>query len=198
MNANASHIRRLALTGMMTAVVFASNYAEILLPIPIGGTPRFTLANIACVLAGLLLGPVGGAASGLGSALYDLTFPAYAPECWLTFINKGAMGLVAGLVVLSAVKLGRGRRPEAGCTYPWYLLSAVLGCVAYYALYFAKSIWYNGMLIEGLSFQASLAILPLKAWTSVFNAAVAVIVAPPLAVALHKALGRSGLLPKVA
>lgn len=189
--------RTLALTGMMAAVVFASNYAQIILPIPIGGTPRLTLANIACVLAGLILGPIGGLASGLGSALYDLTFPAYAPECWITFINKGAMGFVAGLVVLLLLR-GREDTDRTAFRYSRYTLAAVLGCVAYYLLYFTKSIWYNGMLVEGLTFQAALAILPLKAWTSVFNAAVAVVVAPPLAAALHTALKKSGLLPRLA
>ena len=50
------------------------------MPIAIGGRTSFTLANIMCCLSGLLLGPVGGFASGLGSAIYDLTNPAYAPE----------------------------------------------------------------------------------------------------------------------
>ena len=90
--------RKLALLGVMTAFVFASNYARIVMPIAIGGTTAFTLANILCCMSGLILGPVGGLAAGLGSAIYDLTFPAYAAECWITFINKGAMGLVAGLI----------------------------------------------------------------------------------------------------
>ena len=59
----------------------------------------FTLANIMCCLSGLLLGPVGGVASALGSALYDLTNPAYAAECWITFITKGIMGMVAGFAM---------------------------------------------------------------------------------------------------
>ena len=99
--------QRLALLGMMTALVFAGNYARIVLPVPVGGVPSFTLANIACVLSGLLLGPVGGLASGLGSALYDLTNPVFAPECWLTFLTKGAMGLGAGLVAALCVFCGQ-------------------------------------------------------------------------------------------
>ena len=91
--------RTLAFLGMMTALVFASNYARIIMPIAIGGRTSFTLANIVCVLSGLLLGPIGGLASGLGSALYDLTNPLYAAECWITFLTKGVMGLVAGLLV---------------------------------------------------------------------------------------------------
>ena len=92
--------RRLAYLGLMAALVFASNYARITLPIALGGQTSFTLANIVCCLCGLLLGPVGGLASGLGSALYDLTNPLYAAECWITFLTKGTMGLVAGLAAL--------------------------------------------------------------------------------------------------
>ena len=97
MKKNAMNPHRLAVLAMMTAVVFAVNFPRIIIPLPTGET-SFTLANIACVLSGMLLGPLGGLASGLGSALYDLTNPIFAPECWLTFLTKGAMGLAAGLV----------------------------------------------------------------------------------------------------
>ena len=100
MNRNEKNVNKLTMLGMMTALVFVSNYLRITMPIAIGGRTSFTLANIMCCLSGLLLGPVGGFASGLGSAIYDLTNPAYAPECWITFLTKGVMGLVAGLRLL--------------------------------------------------------------------------------------------------
>ena len=96
MNRNEKNVNKLTMLGMMTALVFVSNYLRITMPIAIGGRTSFTLANIMCCLSGLLLGPVGGFASGLGSAIYDLTNPAYAPECWITFLTKGVMGMVAG------------------------------------------------------------------------------------------------------
>ena len=86
MKENRFSVQKLALLGMMTALVFAGNYARIIMPIAIGGRTSFTLANILCCLSGLLLGPAGGLASGLGSALYDLTNPLYAAECWITFL----------------------------------------------------------------------------------------------------------------
>ena len=92
MEQNKRNINKLTMLGMMTALVFVSNYLRVTMPIAIGGRTSFTLANIMCCLSGLLLGPVGGAASGVGSALYDLTNPAYAPECWITLITKGVMG----------------------------------------------------------------------------------------------------------
>ena len=178
--------RKLAFLGMMTALVFASNYARIIMPIAIGGRTSFTLANIVCVLSGLLLGPIGGLASGLGSALYDLTNPLYAAECWITFLTKGVMGLVAGLLV-------RRQAREGELSYARCLAGAVCGCLAYYVLYFAKSFFYDGLLVEGLQPGVALAALPLKIPASVFNAAVAISAAPPLALALQAALKRSGL-----
>lgn len=178
--------RRLAVLGMMTALVFASNYARITMPIAIGGKTSFTLANIVCCLSGLLLGPIGGLASGLGSVLYDLTNPLFAPECWITFITKGIMGLAAGLVVKSSLE-------EDKLTYPRGLAGAVTGCIAYYVLYFFKCFAYDGLLIEGLQPAVALGILPLKVPASIFNASVAIIAAPPLALAIRAALKRSGL-----
>lgn len=186
--------QRLAFLGMMTALVFAGNYARIVMPVPVGGVPSFTLANILCVLSGLLLGPVGGLASGLGSALYDLTNPLWAAECWITFLTKGAMGLMAGV----AVSAGR-RGPEAGkATYGRYLLSAVAGCLTYYMLYYLKDFFYNGMLVGGLQPQAAAVTLLALVPTSLFNGGVAVIAAPPLALAIREALKRSGLRLKTA
>lgn len=178
--------RKLVLLGMMAALVFASNYARIIMPIAIGGNTSFTLANIVCCLSGLILGPVGGLASGLGSALYDLTNPLFAAECWITFLTKGAMGLVAGLAVKGALDRDR-------LTYRRSLLGSALGCAAYYILYFTKCFLYDGILLEGLPPIVALGILPLKVPASMFNAAVALIAAPPLALAIRRALRNSGL-----
>lgn len=139
MNRNEKNVNKLTMLGMMTALVFVSNYLRITMPIAIGGRTSFTLANIMCCLSGLLLGPVGGFASGLGSAIYDLTNPAYAPECWITFLTKGVMGMVAGLAMKDRETPAYGR-----CT-----VSAALGCVAYYILYFFKSFAYDGLLMGG-------------------------------------------------
>ena len=174
---------RIAMLAMMTAVVFVSNYLRIIVPLPTGET-SFTLANILCVLSGLLLGPIGGLASGLGSALYDLTNPVFAPECWLTFLTKGAMGLGAGLVV------GRAQYEER-LGYPRCLSAALVGCLVHYALYFAKSLLYDNILVGGLPFAAAAALLPLKIPASLFNGAVAVAAAPPLCLAIRAALKRA-------
>ena len=186
--------QRLALLGMMTALVFAGNYARIVLPVPVGGVPSFTLANILCVLSGLLLGPVGGLASGLGSALYDLTNPLWAAECWITFLTKGAMGLVAG----AAAFAGRRSWEAKPAAYGRCLMAAAAGCLAYYVLYYLKDFFYNGMLIGGLQPQAAAVTLLALIPTSIFNGGVAIVAAPPLALAVREALKRSGLRLKMA
>lgn len=185
MNENFS-VRKLALLGMMAALVFASNFARVTMPIAIAGRTSFTLANIFCCLSGLLLGPVGGLASGLGSALYDITNPLFAAECWITFLTKGAMGLVAGLVAAGELKRDR-------LTYSRALTGSILGCGVYYILYFTKSFLYDGLLIGGLRPAVAAAVLPAKIPASIFNAAVAILAAPPLAIAIRAALKRSGL-----
>ena len=177
--------QRLVLLAMMTAVVFAVNYPRIIIPLPTGET-SFTLANIACVLSGLLLGPIGGLASGLGSALYDLTNPLFVSECWLTFLTKGAMGLGAGLVMR---KVSHREAP----TYPRCLSGAVLGCVIYYILYFAKSYFYNGLLVEGLQPQVALITLGAKVPASLFNSIIAIAAAPILCLLIRNALKRAHL-----
>lgn len=165
MKKNAMNPHRLAVLAMMTAVVFAVNFPRIIIPLPTGET-SFTLANIACVLSGMLLGPLGGLASGLGSALYDLTNPIFAPECWLTFLTKGAMGLAAGLVF---------RTPEQRETasYRRCLASSLVGCLTYYLLYFSKSLFYDNMLWRPALCRSGPA-LPLKIPASLFNAAAAI------------------------
>ena len=178
--------RRLALTGMMAALVFAGNYARIVLPLSIGGQTSFTLANIFCCLSGLVLGPIGGLASGVGSALYDLTNPIFAADCWITFLTKGAMGLCAGMMVKDALK-------EDRLTFPRALAGASVGCLVYYILYFAKTFFYSGMLMKGLTPAAAALLVLEKIPASVFNAGVALIAAPPAALAVLQALRRSHL-----
>ena len=76
---------KICAVAMMAAIVFVGNYLRVKIPVSLGGTTSFTLANILCALAGLLLGPWWGAlASGIGSALFDLTNPAYVSSAPIT------------------------------------------------------------------------------------------------------------------
>lgn len=178
--------KKIVLAALMAALTCVGSMARIVIPLDIGGTTAFHLGNIFCALSGILLGPwLGGAAAGLGSLIYDVIFyPAYISECWITFLTKGAYGLASGLVIWAGKK-------DWG--YIKSVLATVSGAATYAALYLAKTYFYGGLLIGGLT--------PDAAWLSVlgklpatgFNAAVAIIFAPILAVAIRAALKKNRL-----
>ena len=172
--------RKIVITALMAALTVAGSAIRVTMPIDIAGTTSFHLGNIMCALSGLLLGPwFGGLAAGLGSAIYDIMNPLYISECWITFLTKGAYGLVAGLIAYAGVK-------------NWGYIKAVLaslgGAVTYAALYLAKSYFYSGLLIKGLTPDAALLTIYAKLPATIFNAVVAIIFAPILGIAIRKAL----------
>ena len=176
---------KIVLIGLMSALVLIFSGFRILIPISVDNA-AIQLGNIMCVLSGLLLGPVGGLSCAIGSALYDLTNPIFAPECWLTFLTKGAMGLAAGLVFCTPEQ-------RETASYRRCLASSLVGCLTYYLLYFSKSLFYDNMLVGGLPFAAAALLLPLKIPASLFNAAAAIAAAPPLCLAIRAALRRAHL-----
>ena len=178
--------KRLVLAALLAALTAAGSALRIKVPLDIVGTSAFHLGNILCALSGILLGPwLGGLAAGLGSALYDIVLdPSYISECWLTFLMKGGYGLVAGLIAWCGNK---------NWGYVKALIATVAGAATYAALYLAKSYFYSGLLIHGLTPDAALLTLVGKIPATVFNAVVAIVAAPLLAVAIRKALAKSHL-----
>ena len=177
--------KHLVLTALLAALTVAGSALRVTLPIEIAGTTSFHLGNIMCALSGLLLGPwLGGLASGLGSAIYDLTNPLYIPECWITFLTKGAYGLAVGLVVWKS---------KDSWGYVKAILATAVGALTYAILYLAKSYFYNGLLIKGLTPDAAMLTVIGKLPATTFNAVVAIIFAPILAVAIRKALDKNHL-----
>ena len=178
--------KKIVFTALMAALTCVGSTARIVIPVDIGGTTAFHLGNIFCALSGILLGPwLGGAAAGFGSLIYDVIFyPAYISECWITFLTKGAYGIAAGLVISVGTK-------EWG--YVKSILATVAGALTYAALYLAKTYFYSGLLVKGLTPDAALLSVVSKLPATAFNAVVAVIFAPILAVAIRKALKRNHL-----
>ena len=176
--------KKIVLTALMAALTFVGSGLRVTIPIDIGGNTSFHLGNIMCALSGILLGPwLGGLASGLGSFLYDMTNPAYVSEAWLTFLMKGAYGLLPGLVMLLWKK-------------DWGVIKAGIatsaGAVAYALLYLLKS-YYKCVWVQFLTHEAALIAVAGKLPATIFNAVVAVIFAPILAVAIRKALEKNRL-----
>lgn len=177
--------KKIVLTALLAALTVAGSALRITIPIDIAGTSSFHLGNILCALSGILLGPwLGGLAAGLGSAIYDMLNPLYISECWITFLTKGAYGLVAGLIAFSGSRLWGYRKA---------LLASAAGAVTYAILYLAKSYFYSGMLLSGLTPGAALATVVSKLPATIFNAVIAIICAPLLAVAIRTALKKSHL-----
>ena len=174
---------RITFIGLMAAIVFVLNY----LRIPFMGT-QLHMTNALCVLSGLLFGPGAGfLAAGLGSGLYDIV-AGWGAECVITFVNKGAIALVAGLIAHRAAHrtaLTRGDRARIA-------VASVLGALTYVALYMLKTFVF-GQLVDGLTLEAVTANILTKLPGSLLNAVFAFIVAPILLNALRPALRHAGL-----
>ena len=177
--------KKTVLAALLAALTVVGSAIRVTLPLEIAGTTSFHLGNIMCALSGILLGPwLGGLAAGLGSAIYDMMNPLYISECWITFLTKGAYGVAAGLVAWSGSKKWN---------YGKATLAATAGALTYAVLYLSKSYFYSGRLLHGLSHEAALLTVVTKLPATTFNAVVAIIFAPVLAVSIREALAKSHL-----
>lgn len=188
---NRQLVVKLCMTAVMAALVAVGSNLQIQIP-SILGTSRFHLGNVMCALSGLLLGPWWGAlGSGLGSALYDLLMdPTRFIEFPITFVTKAVYGLVAGAVFFKVFKSKSNYVNEAVAT--------ALAAASYIAVYLTKSFFYNGLLVKGLTADAAWLGVLEKVPSSVFNGVVALVFAPILGVAIHKALKEAHLEAKLA
>lgn len=177
--------KKIVLVALLAALTCVGSALRITIPLDIGGTTSFHLGNVLCALSGILMGPwLGGLAAGLGSMIYDMFNPLYLSECWMTFLMKGAYGLATGLVIQAGSrKWGYGKA----------VVATTCGAVTYAALYLAKSYFYSGLLVKGLDPAAAWLTVIGKLPATAFNAVVAVVLSPVLAVAIHKALIKQGL-----
>lgn len=176
-----NHIHTMVLIGLFSAIVFVLS----MISIPIGEMSRLHLGNVACLLAGLLFGPVvGGLSAGFGSMLYDFTNPLYTPEFWITFIMKFAMGFIAGGL---ARKLSAGKMKTMG-----NVLAATAGAFSYVVLYVIKSLLMQHY-VQGNPWEAVIPVVMVKAGASAINAGIAVAASVALAAVLIPALEKAGL-----
>ena len=126
-------VYRMAVVGLMSALVFACTFIHIDVPVPMSNKVMIHFGNIMSLLSALLFGPVtGGLSAGLGSAIYDLTDPVYAPEAWITFLMKFAMAWTAGMIAHS----GKAHGEQKGKN----ILAAVCGAGTYVVLYGCKTL----------------------------------------------------------
>ena len=187
MSANRNKTFRICFIGLMAAIVFVVNYFRI----PFMGT-QLHMTNALCVLCGLLFGPVSGfLAAGIGSGLYDIV-AGWGAECIITFINKGMIALVAGVI---AYKAGRANETSAK-NHALIIIGSILGALTYVALYMLKTFVF-GQLVDGMTLDAVTVKMLSKLPGSLMNAVFAFIVAPILFAAVKPALKHAGLYEKI-
>ncbi len=123
--------------------------------------------------------------------LYDIV-AGWGAECIITFINKGVIALVAGLIGYKAAR----KDVTTSADRTRIIAGSVLGALAYVALYMLKTFVF-GQLVDGLTFDAVIAKMLTKLPGSLMNAVFAFIVAPILLGALKPALKKAGLYEKL-
>lgn len=181
-------VYKLTAIGLMAAMVFVATNFRIEIPTPLGKT-MLHLGNVMCLLSGLLFGStIGGLASGFGSAIFDLADPAFAPEFWITFIMKFAMGFIAGKI--SHMNGFNGENKTAN------IVAAFIGASCYVALYISKTIILQYVILNS-TWEAVAAVAGTKFIVSSINATIAVVVSLLLNISLRPSLKSAGIFNKL-
>lgn len=176
-------IQDMVIVGLMAAIVYAATTLRIEIPTPMGKT-MIHMATVACLISGLLFGPVrGGLAGGIGSFFFDI-FNGWASSAPFTLVFKFAIGFLAGYIT--------GGKPRK---MPRTLLACAVGSYAYTVLYLTKD-FIRDLLLGG-AVETAIADISVKAATSFSNGTLAIIVATLLAPVLRAALERAGMSKKL-
>jgi len=178
-------VHNITLIGILAAMIFVlTKFVSIPIPSPLGKT-ALSVGNAMCLLSALLFGPLtGGLAAGIGNALVDLLDPAWASQFWTTFINKGLMAFVCGLI-MHKVKLGKdGVRV-------WF--AGLAGAVTYCTLYIVKNI-IEGVFLHGFTWEVTITeVLVTKVPVTLTNGVIAVVCAGLLYLVLKQPLKKAHL-----
>lgn len=178
---------RIAMVGMMAALVFVASGLRIVIPIDMDNA-AVHFGNIFCLLAGLLLGGVhGGLAAGIGSALFDLSNPLYVRSAPFTFVFKFLMAYICGVIAHKGEKRASDVK--------WNVLAGIAGQGTYLVLYLGKGFIEN--ILEGALWQSAAVVQLAKLPASGFNAIVAVAVSTMLAPIFFGVMKKSGFYNKL-
>ena len=166
--------------GMMAAVVYAATSIRVEIPTPMGKT-MMHFATAACLISGLLFGPVrGGLASGIGSFFFDI-LGGWASSAPFTLVFKFVIGFLAGLIT-----------GGKDCKLPRTLAASAAGAYAYTVLYLTKD-FIRDLLLGG-AMETAIADVSVKAVTSLTNGTLAIVIATLLVPVLRKALVQAKVL----
>ncbi len=171
----------MAVIGVLAALVFVATYFLKIGPIPTpAGPTQLKTGNAVCLLGAMLFGKTkGGLAAGIGSAIYDLTDPAFISGTPFTFAFFFAMAYICGWI------------SNAGDSKKQNIIAAALGSFTYVFLHIGKS--FIELLLQGSEASAALVACGTKILTSGVNAVFAIAVAVLLYPICKKALERANL-----
>lgn len=182
------NVQKLAVIGLMSAMVYVATNFRIDIPTPLGKT-MLHFGNVMCILSGLLFGgPIGGLAAGIGSAFFDLLDPVFAPEFMITFAMKFFLGYTAGAIAHSNGAKGDNKKLN--------LIGAISGAVLYVTLYVSKT-FITSYFIIGEHLEAVLSVVAVKGSVSLVNGIIAVIVSMILATAIIPQLKSTEIFKKI-
>lgn len=155
----------IVVVGLMAAIIFVTtSFIKIQIPTPTGPT-MLKVANIICLLSGMLFGGVrGGLAAGIGSCLFDLTNPAFVAGAPFTLFNFFMMAFLCGIISTHGKRVGKETL--------FNIVGAVCGCAAYFLLYIGKSV--ITLMLAGSAFPAAVVATAPKMITSSINSLIAI------------------------
>ena len=177
---------KLVFTALMAALV----YLLTLVYVPLGQS-KVHFGNAASLLGALLLGPwLGGAASGVGAMLFDLTHGYGILDALVTFASKFLMAMVAGLIARSEREEGMMLRRPAVLRM---VLGTVAGAATYIALYMLKT-YVKSRFISGIPLDGTWAAMLSKLPATCINNGFAAVVTPLFYTAIRPPLESAGIL----
>lgn len=154
---NRIKIRKLAYMGVLAALIFVGTMIHV--PTAIG---HVNLGDMVILVSSYLLGPVASIPAAIGSAAADI-IAGYVPYALPTFLIKGVMGLVAGLIMK--------RNSENKVRLPRRIIAGIVAEIIMVAGYFA---------FESLPFMYGVAAAIGSVIPNLIQAGAALILAIPL------------------
>lgn len=160
-------LTQIAAIGVFSAIVFVMNYLQIPVPLATGNT-RIHLGNAMCLLAGFVLGPVGGGlAAGIGSELYDLLLG--------DFIFIPFYFVFKFLMAFAGAGFARLLEKESVRPTTAYVAGASVGQLLYLVLHLCCMAFFFDAYLNHLPVETVVVNLVSRLLSSGFNAVIAVI-----------------------
>lgn len=192
MNRQNDRVYKIALTGLMAALCYAS-FTYLKIPIPTFGGDMVALhiGNAFCVLAALLLGGwYGGLAGSLGMTIADLLDPAYLTSAPKTFILKLCIGLIAGFIAHRIAKITQDH--DTRYIFKWSMIAAIISLGFNVIMDPIVGYFYKNYIL-GVESSAAKIMSTWAAGVTLVNAIAGTVVTVAVYMAIRPILRRAGL-----